>query len=287
MATTPVFRFAPSPNGYLHLGHALSAILNFEATQRQGGRFLVRIEDIDRARARPAYEDAIFEDLAWLGLRWEIPVRRQSEHFGDYQAALEMLKREGLIYPCRCSRTEIAETIGRIEEATGQAWPRDPDGAPLYPGTCREASIRAIPAEEPSWRLHSAKAMARIGGPLAWTEEEGDGSRREVLADPSAWGDVVIARKGMPTSYHLSVVVDDALQGVTHVVRGRDLFHATAVHRLLQALLGLPAPIYRHHRLLLDAQGNKLAKSSGSTALRELRRQGVSPAEIRHRIGLV
>jgi glutamyl-Q tRNA(Asp) synthetase len=285
----PVFRFAPSPNGYLHLGHALSACLNFDLAQEQGGRFLLRIEDIDVARCRPEFELAIYEDLAWLDLRWEEPVRRQSQHFEAYEAALARLDEMGLLYPSFESRGEIARLVTERESAG--PWPRDPDGAPLYPGTplrtdeqARRMAVRAPYA----LRLDMGRAMARVAGKLTW-QETGTGPRGEtgvIAARPEAWGDVVLARKELPTSYHLSVVVDDAAQGVTHVVRGHDLFDATSLHRLLQELLGLPTPVYRHHRLILDADGRKLSKSTRATALRELRMQGRSPVDIRRLIGL-
>jgi glutamyl-Q tRNA(Asp) synthetase len=270
-----VFRFAPSPNGYLHLGHAYSALLNFDLARRAGARFLLRIEDIDRTRARPEYECAIYEDLAWLGLEWEEPVLRQSEHCEDYAAALEKLDARGLLYPCVCTRGDIARaTAGRAD------WPRDPDGAPLYPGTCRGASPRAGPA---SLRLDMAKAAAMVGGEVRWREAEAG----EIVADPAVWGDVVLARKDIATSYHIAVTVDDALQGVTDVVRGRDLYEATRIHRLLQLLLGLPEPAYRHHALLLDEEGRKLAKRRLSKPLRSLRVEGASPIEVRRMVGLV
>ncbi|MGJ4963989.1 tRNA glutamyl-Q(34) synthetase GluQRS [Bradyrhizobium sp. HKCCYLRH3061] len=288
----PVFRFAPSPNGYLHLGHAYSALLNVRCAQQSGGRLLLlRIEDIDPTRCRPEFEQAIYEDLAWLGIAWEQPVRRQSEHLAEYRAALDRLRGMGLVYPSFESRAEIARLVAQ-RDADG-AWPRDPDGAPLYPGTAtslseaRRAGLMAggVPY---ALRLDMAAAIARVGR-LAW-DEQGAGPSGEsgrVEARPEAWGDVVLARKETPTSYHLSVVIDDALQGVTEVVRGQDLFHATSVHRLLQVLLGLPAPAYRHHQLIRDAQGHKLSKSTQATGLRALRAEGVSPAEIRHRIGMV
>ena len=282
---TPTFRFAPSPNGYLHLGHAFSALLNFDLAQRCGGRFLLRIEDIDATRCRPEYETAIYEDLAWLGLAWEEPVRRQSQHLDDYRAALDRLAREGLIYASFESRAEIARLV-HAREARG-AWPRDPDGAPLYPGNAKTLSAaeraRRMETGEPyALRLDMAAALARVP-PLTWREIEGGAST--IAAEPAAWGDVVLARKETPTSYHLSVVVDDAVQGVSEIVRGQDLRAATSVHRLLQALLDLPEPVYRHHHLILDADGRKLAKSTRSTALRELRAQGASPADIRRTVG--
>lgn len=288
--TAPVFRFAPSPNGYLHLGHALSALLNFDMARASGGRFLLRIEDIDATRCRPEFEQAIYEDLAWLGLCWEEPVRRQSEHFGDYRAAVAALEAQGLIYPAFESRAEIARLVAAREAQA--PWPRDPDGAPLYPGSAGAVNAatrdRRLVAGEPyALRLDMHAAIARTGT-LSW-DETGAGPDSEtgrVPADPAAWGDVVLARKETPTSYHLSVVIDDARQGVTDVVRGQDLFWSTSVHRLLQDLLGLPAPRYHHHRLVRDADGQKLAKSTHSTALRDLRAAGASPADIRRLVGL-
>jgi glutamyl-Q tRNA(Asp) synthetase len=286
----PVFRFAPSPNGYLHLGHAYSALLNFDLARRAGGTFLLRIEDIDVTRCRPEFEAAIYEDLAWLGLSWETPVRRQSDHLACYREAVERLSARGLIYPSFESRAEIARLVAK-REAAGP-WPRDPDGAPLYPGAANSLSAeqreRLIAQDVPyALRLDMRAALARIK-PLAWREEgAGPGGEHGVVnASPQAWGDVILARKETPTSYHLSVVVDDALQGVTDVVRGRDLFWSTSVHLLLQQLLGIPQPVYRHHRLIADAAGHKLSKSTQATALRELRRQGVTPAEVRRAVGL-
>jgi glutamyl-Q tRNA(Asp) synthetase len=286
---TPVFRFAPSPNGYLHLGHALSALLNADMARAAGGRLLLRIEDIDGARCRPEFEAAIYEDLAWLGLRWEEPVRRQSEHYGDYRAALERLDAMGLIYPSFESRAEIAALVAARE--TKSPWPRDPDGAPLYPGAAKlftaAERARRMAAEPYALRLDMQAALKRAGA-LTW-QESGVGPEGEtgiIAANPAAWGDVILARKDAPVSYHLAVTVDDATQGVTDVVRGQDLFHATGVHRLLQALLGLPQPRYRHHRLILDADGNKLSKSTAATGLRELRGRGATPAEIRRIVGL-
>jgi glutamyl-Q tRNA(Asp) synthetase len=287
---TPIFRFAPSPNGYLHLGHALSALLNCDMARAAGGRLLLRIEDIDETRCRPEYEQAILDDLAWLGIAWDEPVRQQSEHLDDYRAALAQLEAQGLLYPSFESRAEIAALVAERERHG--LWPRDPDGAPVYPGSAKALSPderqRRIAAGEPyALRLDTVAAIARAGA-VAWTETgQGPGGETgAVSAAPAAWGDVVLARKETPTSYHLSVIVDDALQGVTHVVRGQDLFHATAVHRLLQALLGLPAPAYHHHRLLLDDQGRKLSKSTRSTGLRELRAQGATAADIRGMVGL-
>lgn len=291
MHQAPTYRFAPSPNGYLHLGHALSACLNFDSARETGGRFLLRIEDIDRTRCRPGFETAIYEDLAWLGLKWETPVRRQSEEFAAYRAALGRLAEMGLVYPSFESRREIARLVAERERSG--PWPRDPDGAPLYPGSARRMDaaeqIRRIASGAPyALRLDMTAAIARAPGSLTWVET-GRGPHGDtgiVAAEPAVWGDVVLARKETPTSYHLSVVIDDAVQGATHVVRGQDLFAATSLHRLLQALLDLPAPTYRHHRLILDADGRKLAKSTGATALRALRAHGASPAEVRRMVGL-
>ena len=286
----PVFRFAPSPNGYLHLGHAFSALLNFDMARQAGGRFLLRIEDVDTVRCKPEFEAAIYEDLGWLGIAWEQPVRRQSEHFAFYREAIEKLSAEGLVYPSFESRAEIARLVAR-READGP-WPRDPDGAPLYPGEAKSLSPAArqklLDKGEPyALRLDMAAACARAGD-LSWSElgQGPHGEAGEIVARPQDWGDVILARKETPTSYHLSVVIDDALQGVTEVVRGEDLFWSSSVHRLLQALLGLPRPVYRHHRLVLDTAGPKLSKSSGATGLRELRAKGATPADIRRLIGL-
>jgi glutamyl-Q tRNA(Asp) synthetase len=286
----PVFRFAPSPNGPLHLGHAYSALLNFDLAQSSGGRFLLRIEDIDAARCRPEFEAAIYEDLAWLGISWEVPVRRQSEHFGDYARAVGRLWDQGLLYPSFESRADIAKLVAQ-REAAG-AWPRDPDGAPLYPGNARQLSTaesarRIESGDAYALRLDMAAAIARVGD-VYWIErgEGSDEETRRVAARPLAWGDVILARKETPTSYHLSVVIDDAVQGATEVVRGEDLYHATSVHRLLQRLLDLPEPAYRHHRLIRDEAGHKLSKSTGSTGLRELRASGANAGDIRRLVGL-
>lgn len=286
----PVLRFAPSSNGFLHLGHAFSALMNFESARLSEGRFLLRIEDIDATRCRPEFEAAIYEDLAWLGVSWETPVRRQSEHLADYRAALDRLAELGLLYPSFESRAEIAALV-KAREADG-GWPRDPDGAPLYPGTAK-----SLAASERERRLRSGapfalrldmEAARRLAGGLTWIERGSgpDGETGEVIARPEAWGDVILARKDIPTSYHLSVVIDDALQGVTEVVRGRDLFRSTAVHRLLQKILGLPQPAYHHHDLVRDGDGKKLSKSSGAIGLRELRAGGMTPAQLRRLVGL-
>ncbi len=272
---TPVLRFAPSPNGLLHLGHAFSALTNESIARRLGGRLLLRIEDIDIGRSRPEFVEAIRDDLAWLGIRFDGEIRRQSEHFDDYRRAAERLRERGLLFRCGCTRAELSA-------AAGLDPPRDPDGAPLYPGTCRR---HPPPLERPcAERLAMDVAGARASSPLFWTAFS-DNGEEERRADPSRWGDAVILRKDVPASYHLAVVVDDALQGVTHVVRGADLEPATDLHRLLQELLGLPTPRYHHHGLITDAAGEKLAKSRMSEPLRAHRERGTSPAEIRRMFG--
>lgn len=287
----PVFRFAPSPNGEPHLGHAYSALLNARMAEAAGGRFLLRIEDIDTTRCTPEFEEAIYRDLSWLGIVWEEPVRRQSDHFADYARALDRLVDAGLAYPSFLSRGE-ARAIVAEAEAGGRRWPRDPDGVPLFPTVERrlgDAGRRRIEAGEPyAWRLDVEAALAQAGRPLHWNEEGAGpaGETGRIAADAAAWGDVVIARKEAPTSYHLSVTVDDALQGVTHVVRGRDLYHATAVQRLLQRLLGLPEPVYFHHGLILGDDGRKLSKSRGDTGLAALRAAGLTPADVARMVGL-
>jgi glutamyl-Q tRNA(Asp) synthetase len=285
-----IYRFAPSPNGHLHLGHAYSALLNYDMAREHGGRFLLRIEDIDTARCRPDYEDAIYEDLRWLGISWQEPVRRQSEHLADYEAAVAKLEGQGLIYPSFESRAEIAALVEDLDRHGG--WPRDPDGVPIYPGRARKLSAaerkRRRDAGEPfALRLAMDAAVARAGV-LSWTET-GSGPHGQtglVTAAPQRWGDVVLARKDMPTNYHISAVLDDALQGVTDVVRGQDLFWSTSIHRLLQALLGLPEPAYHHHKLILDDDGGKLSKSTQATGLRELRSGGATPRDIRRMVRL-
>ncbi|WP_029007230.1 tRNA glutamyl-Q(34) synthetase GluQRS [Azospirillum halopraeferens] len=272
-------RFAPSPTGHLHLGHAHSALFGWQAARRAQGRFLLRIEDIDPGRCRADFERDLLEDLAWLGLRWETPVRRQSEHADDYRAALARLEDAGLVYPCFCTRKDIAAEIARAGHA-----PHGPDG-PLYPGTCRTRSAaerdrRRDAGDAFALRLDVRRAMERAG-PLRWH----DRGRGWQDATPQILGDVVLARKDTPTSYHLSVTVDDALQGVTLVTRGEDLFFATHLHRLLQALLGLPAPEWHHHGLLTDERGVRLAKRDGARSLRTLRAAGHTPAEVRAMAG--
>jgi glutamyl-Q tRNA(Asp) synthetase len=285
----PVFRFAPSPNGPLHLGHALSAFLNHDMAQAADGRFLLRIEDIDRARCTPEFEAGILADLEWLGIGWDEPPRRQSEHFAEYRAALRKLIDEGLVYPAFMTRGEVKARVAAFE-AAGKDWPRDPDGTPHYPDDDRERSDAARrdmleSGLKHAWRLDMRKALGRMAEPLVWTET-GDGEKGRIPAAPAAWGDVVLSRSDAPSSYHLSVVLDDALQGVTHVVRGLDLFHATSLHRLLQELLGLPQPLYHHHRLVLGPDGRKLSKSRGDTGLAELRAKGLSATDVRRLVGL-
>ncbi len=270
---TTTTRFAPSPTGALHLGHAYAALF----ARARGTRFLVRIEDIDRARCKAVYEAAILNDLAWLGLSWEEPVLRQSTRMAAYGAALAKLKAMGLVYPCFCTRTEIAEEIARAESA-----PQGPDG-PLYPGTCRPLSEtarnRRLSEGQPyALRLDSAKAAAGAG-PLSF-QEQGEGQTGCISVDPLCFGDIVLARKDTPSAYHLAVVMDDAFQGVTLVTRGQDLFAATHIQRLLQTLLGLPEPAYAHHKLILDETGKKFSKRDRAVTLQALREQGATPRDI-------
>jgi glutamyl-Q tRNA(Asp) synthetase len=287
---TRILRFAPSPNGYLHLGHAYSALLNYDMAREFGGRLLLRIEDIDATRCRPEFEAAIYDDLNWLGIVWEQDVRCQGKHFADYQAALNKLEAMGLVYLSFDSRSEIGALVAK-RDRQGH-WPRDPDGVPLYTGGTRQHSAAELDrrrrAGEPfALRLAMGAAAARTGV-LAWTETGAgpQGQSGRIAATPQMWGDVVLGRKEVPTSYHLAVVVDDALQGVTDVVRGQDLFWSTAIHRLLQVLLGLPEPTYHHHKLILDAGGRKLSKATQATSLRELRASGATVADIRRMVGL-
>jgi glutamyl-Q tRNA(Asp) synthetase len=272
-----VTRFAPSPTGYLHLGHVRSALEGWQAARREGGRFLLRLEDIDGTRCRAEYEAAILDDLAWLGLAWDGPVRRQSEHFADYRQALDRLEALGVLYPCFCTRRDIQAEIARAGAAP------QGDLGPPYPGTCRrlpaeERAARRRRGLDVALRLDRSRAAARTG-PLDWIEE-GDGLPRRVMAAPQPQGDVVLTRKEAPASYHLAVTVDDALQGVTLVTRGQDLFAATHVHRVLQALLGLPTPRYRHHPLLTDAAGRRLAKRDRSATVRAMRAAGTPPEAV-------
>jgi glutamyl-Q tRNA(Asp) synthetase len=277
-------RFAPSPTGRLHLGHAFSALIAHDAARAAGGRFVLRIEDIDRTRARPAFDAAILEDLAWLGLEWEQPVRRQSRHMADYAAALADLHGRGLIYRCFRTRREVLDAIARAPHGpSGEAFV----SAPLPPD---EEAARLAGGAAYAWRLSLAAARAALGGfeRLRFTEE-GRGPAGEtgrIAADPTGEGDVVLGRKDVGVAYHLAVVLDDALQGISHVIRGQDLFAAAHVQVLLQALLGLPTPIYRHHPLLLGPDGKRLAKRNGAPALADLRQAGVTPQAVRERLGL-
>jgi glutamyl-Q tRNA(Asp) synthetase len=272
-----VTRFAPSPTGYLHLGHVRSALEGWRAARTAGGRFLLRLEDIDQGRCRDEFASAILNDLAWLGLAWDGPVRRQSEHFEDYRRALNRLATLGVIYPCFCTRRAIQAEIARACGAPqGEA-------GPLYPGTCRRLSSTEREEKQDrgldyALRLDLGRALA-LTGPLEWVEE-GGGEPRRVPADPEALGDVVLARKEAPASYHLAVTVDDAIQGVTLVIRGEDLAPATHIHRLLQELLGLPTPRYRHHELLTDATGRRLAKRNRAMTIWAMRAAGMPPAEL-------
>ena len=274
-----VTRFAPSPSGHLHLGHAFAALFA-HAAAGEGGRFLVRIEDIDAGRCRPEYDAAIFEDLAWLGLRWDPEIIRQSERAAAYNAALARLDALRLLYPCFCTRAEI-----RAEIASSPSAPHGPEG-PLYPGTCRALSAAERTARIAAGTAHALRLDVRRAiestGALTWHDADAGPTR----AAPEQLGDVVLARKGISTSYHLAVVVDDAFQGVTLVTRGADLFHATHVHRLLQAVLALPTPAYHHHRLIAGADGKRLATRDGATALRSLRAQGWRTKEVLRAVSL-
>jgi glutamyl-Q tRNA(Asp) synthetase len=275
-----ISRFAPTPNGRLHLGHAYSALRNAQFARGSGGDLLLRIEDVDPTRCKREFEIAILEDMAWLGVAFAGAPRRQSEHLEDYAAALSRLRRRELVYPCFCTRGEILRTNGA----------RDPDGAPLHRGGCiavsaSETSERLAAGEPAALRLDMARARALAPKRLFWREfGEGD-AELQVEAAPEAWGDIVLRGKDRPATYHLAVVVDDAFQGVTDVIRGRDLFASTSVHRLLQELLGFDAPRYRHHRLVLDATGAKMSKSASSRPLSSLREAGLTAREVRGALG--
>ena len=282
----PTFRFAPSPNGELHLGHALSALENWRWAQRLDGRCLLRIEDIDTGRARAQFVEQIFDDLAWLGLTWEQPVRRQSGRFEFYRAAAVQLQQMGLLYPCFATRSEIKAAVAQLPEH-----PANPDGAPIYPKLHKqlgadEVAARKAAGQPFAMRLDMDRALAVAaetmgdGMRLTYRALDESGATRVVDAQPERWGDAVIVRKDVPASYHLAVVVDDAEQGVSHIVRGQDLEAATDLHCLLQILLGLPQPLYHHHRLVLDAGGRKLSKSDGATSLKALRARGISRADV-------
>lgn len=290
MTGRPVLRFAPSPNGELHLGHALSALTGFDMAERLGGRFLLRIEDIDITRCREELVTQMLEDLAWLGIAWEEPVLRQSQHFTTYSRASDWLLKLGLLYPCFATRSEIAEAT----ELSPQRL--DPDGTPLYPGLHKslpkeEIAARLARGEPFALRLDMPRALDALEGitgkrRVTFTELDAEGNAERIEMDPADWGDAVIVRKDVPTSYHLAVTVDDGRQGVTHVTRGRDLYAATSLHRLLQTILGLPEPVYHHHRLLAGPDGRKLSKSAGDTSLRALRQSGIDVLQIRQSAGL-
>ena len=281
LMTTFATRFAPSPTGFLHLGHGFSALIAQRAAKAADGQFILRIEDIDQTRCKPEFEAAIFEDLRWLGIEWETPLRRQSDHFGDYERALEKLREKEVVYRCFKTRKEILDDIARAPHLS----PNGPEG-PQYIGAPLPAyEERSLLAEGApfAWRLSISAARKFIGSAfddLFFTEETLDGETRRIDATPEIFGDVVVARKDSGTSYHLASVCDDALQGITHVIRGEDLYHAAHLHRLLQELLGLPAPIYRHHRLITDANGKRLAKRDKAATLKALRESGATPEAI-------
>jgi glutamyl-Q tRNA(Asp) synthetase len=293
-ARQPTFRFAPSPTGYLHLGHAYSALLNAELARRHDGRLLLRIEDIDTGRARPEFALAIEEDLAWLGLTWEGPVVRQSDRFERYTTAAEHLEQRGLLYACAATRRDIADAL-----ATGSAPPaRDPDGAPLYRPICggdrsvsNRLNRRCLKTQGPfakrlDMALAVAAALAVNPAPFAFTAWDGRDALSQQPAEPSQWGDAVIVRKDTPASYHLACVVDDAAQGITHIVRGADIAPSTGLHVLLQRLLDLPSPVYHHHDLLLGSDGEKLSKGNAAPSLRQMRADGATPETIREMVGV-
>ena len=288
MPSRETTRFAPSPTGALHLGHAYAALLAHAAARDTDGHFLVRMEDLDQGRSTTDYATSILDDLTWLGLRWDGTVRRQSERLGDYRAALEVLAAQGLVYPCFCTRGAIAREI-----ESSVAAPQGPDG-PLYPGTCRlltadERNDRLAAAQIPVLRLDVSHAVARLNGTELWFDETGHGPAGEsgrIVAQPGLLGDVVLGRRDLGVSYHLAVVVDDADQGVSLVTRGDDLYASAHVQRLLQALLGMPAPRYRHHALIRDDSGRRLAKRDSARTLAALRAAGVTPKEIRRQLSL-
>lgn len=282
-----VTRFAPSPTGYLHLGHAYSALVAFKAAQEEHGVFLLRIEDIDQTRCRPEFEEAIYEDLEWLGLEWETPARRQSDHFGDYEAALQTLIDRKLVYRCFKTRKEIADEIARAPHFS----PEGPEGPQYFgaPLAIDEEQALLTDGAPFAWRLSIDAAKRHLGEQyesLTFCEELETGERRRVKATPEIFGDAIIARKDSGTSYHLASVHDDALQGVSHVIRGADLYHAAHLHRLLQTLLDLPEPVYRHHRLIMNDEGKRLAKRDKAETLQALRQSGATPEAVRKRLGV-
>ncbi|MGI9402214.1 MAG: tRNA glutamyl-Q(34) synthetase GluQRS [Rhizobiaceae bacterium] len=292
MQTDVIYRFAPSSNGLMHLGHAYSALLNLRLARENNGACLLRIEDIDTVRCTPVNEKNMLEDLEWVGFEWDAEPLRQSRRFEHYSSVIGDLFDEGLVYPSSMSRREIAESVEAMT-ANGKSWLNDPDGAPHYPGNERSLNIEdhmslMSSGQDYTMRLDMEKAIASISSPLEWNETGSgpEGQTGRISGEPHSWGDVVLGRKDVPASYHLSVVLDDAQQGITDVVRGRDLFYATAVHRLLQELLQLPVLNYHHHDLILDESGRKLSKSNSSTALRHLREAGMTPSDIRRMVGL-
>ncbi|MCB1509377.1 MAG: tRNA glutamyl-Q(34) synthetase GluQRS [Hyphomicrobiaceae bacterium] len=285
----PRLRFAPSPTGQLHIGSAASALLNHTLARQWGGVFLIRIEDTDLGRCREAFVDSILDDLGWLGLTSDEPVVRQSRHFERYAHSLDALRQRGLVYPCFATRSVIAAAV-----AGKPHHPRDPDGAPIYPGlhkhlTASEAAARQLAGEPVAWRLDMAAALAQLNQilgdqPLTYRALQPDRSIVNLTCTPERWGDLIIGRKDTPTSYHLSVVVDDAYQAISHVVRGRDLQAATDIHRLMQVLLDLPDPVYLHHELIFDPDGRKLSKSARDTSIADLRAAGATPEDIYSRV---
>jgi glutamyl-Q tRNA(Asp) synthetase len=288
-----VTRFAPSPTGYLHLGHAYSALFAYEAAQRAGGKFLLRIEDIDPVRCKPEFTTAIFEDLHWLGLTWEEPVLHQSQNMPAYAESIQALRKQGVLYPCFCTRSEIANEVAAAasaphdlsDESTFAASGREAlTATSIYPGTCRnlppdQQAEKLATHKTANWRLDIKKALT-LTGPLTWRDE----AKGQIEARPQTFGDVVLARKDIPTSYHLSVTTDDHRQGVTYVTRGEDLFRSTDIHRLLQVLLGYEIPAYHHHPLVLDESGRRYAKRDKAATLRELKGQGLFANQIRELI---
>lgn len=280
-------RFAPSPTGPLHLGHAYSALLAHDMARMASGRFLLRIEDIDQSRARPEWEAQILDDLTWLGVRWDAPPLRQSDNMKTYEQAIDIMWEIGILYPCACSRRDIRGALNAPQEGAPL---HGPDGL-IYPGTCRPDAPPSGPRpQEETLRLDIARLLARIGpAPLCFTETGQGGARHITLARaalPDTLGDIVLARRDMGTSYHLSVVLDDAAQGISHVIRGADLFEATAIHVLLQRALDLPTPIYHHHRLIRDEAGKRLAKRCDARAIALYRAEGASPGDVRRMVGL-
>lgn len=293
----PIFRFAPSPTGYLHLGHAYAALYNQKICRMHNGKMLLRLENTDLSRCKPEFEDAIIEDLQWIGFEWEGEIRRQSDQFADYREVLTKLINEGFIYPSFMSRGEIRKFIKQLE-ASGKQWPRDPDGAPLYPGNERSDDKqsrykRSQSTEDFAWRLDNSAARNWLDDNEVrqpdWQEmnlADDQFNYRSEPCDLSQWGDVVLARKNIPARYHLACVIDDGLQQITHVVRGKDIYHATAIHRALQEILNIAAPIYCHHILILDEEGRKLSKRDKDTSIRALRESGMSVDEVHEKIGL-